>query len=400
MAKKVTGYIKLQIPAGKATPAPPVGPALGQHGVNIVQFTKEFNARTADQGDLIIPVVITVYADRSFSFVTKTPPAAVLLKKYCKVKSGSATPNKTKVATISKADLQKIAETKMPDLNAANLEAAMSMIAGTARSMGITVGEQQGKIVNHYPENRRGRENPRQYHQEVIIMKRGKRYAEAAKNVDRSVQYEAADAIALVKKTAVAKFDETIEAHIRTGCDGRHADQQIRGAVVLPHGTGKVVRILVFAKGAKADEAEAAGANYVGAEELIPKIQNEGWLDFDVVVATPDMMGVVGRLGRILGPKGLMPNPKAGTVTMDITKAINDIKAGKIEYRLDKTNIIHVPIGKASFTEDKLADNFQTLMDAIIKARPSALKGTFLKSVTLTSTMGPGVKLNVAKLLS
>ena len=231
-------------------------------------------------------------------------------------------------------------------------------------------------------------------------MKRGKRYAEAAKNVDRSVQYEAADAIALVKKTAVAKFDETIEAHIRTGCDGRHADQQIRGAVVLPHGTGKVVRILVFAKGAKADEAEAAGANYVGAEELIPKIQNEGWLDFDVVVATPDMMGVVGRLGRILGPKGLMPNPKAGTVTMDITKAINDIKAGKIEYRLDKTNIIHVPIGKASFTEEKLADNFQTLMDAIIKARPSALKGTFLKSVTLTSTMGPGVKLNVAKLLS
>ena len=218
--------------------------------------------------------------------------------------------------------------------------------------------------------------------------------------MNRSVQYEAADAIALVKKTAVAKFDETIEAHIRTGCDGRHADQQIRGAVVLPHGTGKVVRILVFAKGAKADEAEAAGANYVGAEELIPKIQNEGWLDFDVVVATPDMMGVVGRLGRILGPKGLMPNPKAGTVTMDITKAINDIKAGKIEYRLDKTNIIHVPIGKASFTEDKLADNFQTLMDAIIKARPSALKGTFLKSVTLTSTMGPGVKLNVAKLLS
>ncbi len=231
-------------------------------------------------------------------------------------------------------------------------------------------------------------------------MKRGKRYLEAAKNVDRSVLYDSADAIALVKKNAGAKFDETIEAHIRTGCDGRHADQQIRGAVVLPHGTGKVVRILVFAKGAKADEAEAAGADFVGAEELIPKIQNEGWLDFDVVVATPDMMGVVGRLGRTLGPKGLMPNPKAGTVTMDITKAINEIKAGKIEYRLDKTNIIHVPIGKASFTEDKLADNFQTLMDAIIKARPSTLKGTFLKSVTLTSTMGPGVKLNVSKLLA
>ena len=231
-------------------------------------------------------------------------------------------------------------------------------------------------------------------------MKRGKRYVEAAKSVDRATLYDAADAIALVKKNAVAKFDETIEAHIRTGCDGRHADQQIRGAVVLPHGTGKVVRILVFAKGVKADEAQAAGADYVGAEELIPKIQNEGWLDFDVVVATPDMMGVGGRLGRILGPKGLMPNPKAGTVTMDVTKAIKDIKAGKIEYRLDKTNIIHVPVGKASFEAEKLADNFQTLMDAIVKAKPSTLKGAYLKSVTLTSTMGPGVKLNVAKLMN
>jgi len=206
------------------------------------------------------------------------------------------------------------------------------------------------------------------------------------------------EAMALVKKLAVAKFDETIEAHIRTGCDGRHADQQIRGAVVLPHGTGKTVRILVFAKNAKAEEALAAGADYVGAEDLIPRIQNEGWFEFDVVVATPDMMGVVGRLGRVLGPKGLMPNPKAGTVTMDVTKAIKDIKAGKIEYRLDKTNIIHVPIGKASFTEEQLTDNFQTLMGAIIKARPAAVKGQFLKSVTVTPTMGPGVKVNTAKL--
>ena len=229
-------------------------------------------------------------------------------------------------------------------------------------------------------------------------MKSGKRYAELLKNVDRTALYDTADAIALVKKNASAKFDETIEVHIRTGCDGRHADQQIRGAVVLPHGTGKTVRILVFAKGPKADEAEAAGADYVGAEELIPRIQNEGWLDFDVVVATPDMMGVVGRLGRILGPKGLMPNPKAGTVTMDVTKAINDIKAGKIEYRLDKTNIVHVPVGKASFTEEQLAGNFQTLIDAILKAKPSTVKGAYLKSVTMTSTMGPGVKLNVAKL--
>ena len=229
-------------------------------------------------------------------------------------------------------------------------------------------------------------------------MKRGKRYQEAAKNIDRSVQYDVAEAIGLAKKSAVAKFDETIEVHIRTGCDGRHAEQQIRGAVVLPHGTGKTVRVLVFAKGTKLDEAQAAGADYVGGEELIPKIQNEGWLDFDVVVATPDMMGVVGRLGRVLGPKGLMPNPKAGTVTMDVTKAVNDINAGKIEYRLDKANIIHVPIGKASFTEEQLADNFQTLIDAVIKAKPSSAKGTYLRSVTIASTMGPGVKINVTKL--
>ena len=230
-------------------------------------------------------------------------------------------------------------------------------------------------------------------------MKRGKKYTEAAKVIERGILYDKDEAVSLVKKTAVAKFDETIEAHIRTGCDGRHADQQIRGAVVLPHGTGKKVRILVFAKDAKAEEAKAAGADFVGGDELIPKIQNENWFEFDVVVATPDMMGIVGRLGRVLGPKGLMPNPKAGTVTMDVTKAIQDIKAGKIEYRLDKTNIIHVPIGKASFTEEQLADNFQTLIDAVNKARPAAVKGQFLKSVTLTSTMGPGVKVNPAKLV-
>ena len=229
-------------------------------------------------------------------------------------------------------------------------------------------------------------------------MKHGKKYLEAAKAVDRSIQYDPADAISTVKKLATAKFDETIEVHIKTGCDGRHADQQIRGAVVLPHGTGKQVRVLVFAKGAKADEAVAAGAEFVGAEELIPRIQNDGWFDYDVVVATPDMMGVVGRLGRVLGPKGLMPNPKAGTVTMDVTKAVKEIKAGKIEYSLDKTNIIHVPIGKASFTEEQLSDNFQTLIGAINKAKPATLKGQYLKSVTLAPTMGPGVKVNTLKL--
>ena len=225
-------------------------------------------------------------------------------------------------------------------------------------------------------------------------MKTGKRYAEAMKNVDRAALYDVADAISIVKKNASAKFDETVELHIRTGCDGRHADQQIRGAVVLPHGTGKKVRILVFAKDAKAEEAKAAGADYVGGDELIPKIQNENWFEFDVVVATPDMMGVVGRLGRVLGPKGLMPNPKAGTVTMDVTKAINEIKAGKIEYRLDKTNIIHVPVGKASFTEEQLTENINTLMGAIVKAKPASAKGQYLKSVTVASTMGPGIHLN------
>jgi len=228
-------------------------------------------------------------------------------------------------------------------------------------------------------------------------MKHGKKYNESAKLVDRTNFYELDEAVALAKKTATAKFDETVEVHIRTGCDGRHADQQVRGAVVLPNGTGKTVKVLVFAKGDKVNEAEAAGADYVGGDELIPKIQNDGWLDFDVVVATPDMMGVVGRLGKVLGPKGLMPNPKAGTVTMDVTKAINDIKAGKIEYRLDKTNIIHCPIGKASFSEEQLLQNLNTLLDAIVKARPSTLKGQFLKSITLTSTMGPGVKVSVAK---
>lgn len=229
-------------------------------------------------------------------------------------------------------------------------------------------------------------------------MKRGKKYTEKEKLVDRATLYDMTDAFDLIQKTSGAKFDETIEAHIRLGVDSRHADQQVRGAVVLPHGTGKTVRVLVFAKGEKASEAEAAGANFVGAEDLVAKIQNENWFEFDVIVATPDMMGLVGRLGRVLGPKGLMPNPKAGTVTMDVTKAVNDIKAGKIEYRLDKTNIIHVPIGKASFGAEKLTENFKTLMSAVIKAKPSAAKGQYLKSVVLAATMGPGIRLNTAKI--
>ncbi len=229
-------------------------------------------------------------------------------------------------------------------------------------------------------------------------MKRGKKYKEKAKLINTATLYEVTDAVELVQKTSVAKFDETVEAHIRLGVDSRHADQQVRGAVVLPHGTGKKVRVLVFAKGDKANEAQAAGADYVGAEELITKIQNENWFEFDVAVATPDMMGIVGRIGRVLGPKGLMPNPKAGTVTMDVAKAVTDIKAGKIEYRLDKTNIIHVPIGRVSFGTEKIKENFDTLMSAVIKAKPAAAKGQYLKSVVICSTMGPGIKVNPSKI--
>ncbi|MDD6762184.1 MAG: 50S ribosomal protein L1 [Clostridiales bacterium] len=229
-------------------------------------------------------------------------------------------------------------------------------------------------------------------------MFRGKKYKDSVKLVDKSKLYDTDEAMKLVTETAKAKFDETVEAHIRLGVDSRHADQQVRGAIVLPHGTGKSVRVLVFAKGAKAEEAKAAGADYVGEMDLVQKIQGENWFDFDVVVATPDMMGVVGRLGRVLGPKGLMPSPKAGTVTMDVTKAVKEIKAGKIEYRLDKTNIIHCPIGKASFGAEKLAENFNALVGAVIKAKPSAAKGQYLRSVVIASTMGPGIKINQAKL--
>ena len=229
-------------------------------------------------------------------------------------------------------------------------------------------------------------------------MKRGKKYMEKAALIDRMMQYDTKDAIELVQKVSFAKYDETVEAHIRLGVDSRHADQQVRGAVVLPHGTGKTMRILVFAKGDKASEAEAAGADFVGAEELVPKIQNENWFEYDVIIATPDMMGVVGRLGRVLGPKGLMPNPKSGTVTNDLTKAIEDIKAGKVEYRLDKTNIIHVPLGKVSFGTEKLQENFETLLAAVVRAKPAAAKGQYLRSITIAPSMGPGIKLNTAKL--
>ncbi len=230
--------------------------------------------------------------------------------------------------------------------------------------------------------------------------KRGKKYQESAKLVDRAALYEANEALELVIQTAKAKFDETVEAHIKLGVDSRHADQQVRGAIVLPHGTGRTSKVLVFAKGDKVKEAEAAGADFVGAEDMVEKIQKENWFGFDVVVATPDMMGLVGRLGRVLGPKGLMPNPKSGTVTFDVEKAVKEIKAGKVEYRLDKTNIIHVPLGKVSFGTEKLNDNFHTLMEAVVKAKPAAAKGQYLRSVVVASTMGPGVKINPVKVMA
>ena len=230
-------------------------------------------------------------------------------------------------------------------------------------------------------------------------MFRGKKYTDSAKQIDKSMLYDTADAMELIVKTAPAKFDETVELHVKLGVDSRHADQQVRGAIVLPHGTGKTQRVLVFAKGDKAEAAKAAGADFVGEMDMVQKIQSENWFDYDVVVATPDMMGVVGRLGKVLGPKGLMPSPKAGTVTMDVTKAVNEIKAGKVEYRLDKTNIIHCPIGKVSFGPEKLAENFNAIMGAIVKAKPAAAKGQYIKSCTVVSTMGPGVKVNGAKLM-
>ena len=328
MAKKVLTLIKLQIPAGAANPAPPVGPALGQHGVNIMEFCKAFNAQTQQDAGTIIPVEITVFEDRSFTFITKTPPAAVLIRQAIGIDKGSGEPHMNKVGTISQAQIRAIAEQKMPDLNANDLDAASKIIAGTARSMGVDVKR--------------------------LIVARGRRYREQYEKVDRDRQYDPAEAIALIKEVASAKFDETVELHIRLGVNVRHAEEQLRGTLALPHGLGKDVTIAVFAQGDKARDAEAAGADFVGGDDLAKRVE-EGWTDFDVAIATPDMMPVVGRLGRILGPQGKMPNPKVGTVTQDVEKAVNESKAGKVEYRTDRQAIVHLAIGKSSFDERKPA---------------------------------------------
>ena len=368
MARKVLTLIKLQVPGGAANPAPPVGPALGQHGVNIMEFCKAFNAQTQQDAGTIIPVEITVFEDRSFTFITKTPPAAVLIKQAIGIDKGSGEPNRTKVGTITRAQVRQIAEQKMPDLNAHDVDQASKIIEGTARSMGV----------------------------DVTPMKHGKRYRANLEKVDREHAYEPAEAVRIIKDFEPAKFDETVEVHIRTGLNVRHAEQQLRGTISLPHGLGKEMTVAVFAKGDKAREAEEAGADHVGAEDLAERVEG-GFTDFDVAIATPDMMPVVGKLGRILGPQGKMPNPKVGTVTMDVSKAVSESKAGKIEYRTDRHAIVHLPIGKLSFEGDVLLENYAALIDEIVRAKPAAAKGRYLHTVTITTTTNPGVRIDPSR---
>ena len=369
MAKKVLTMIKLQVPAGAANPAPPVGPALGQHGVNIMEFCKAFNAQTQDQagGGTIIPVEITVFEDRSFTFITKTPPAAVLIKQAIGIDKGSGEPNREKVGTITEAQVRAIAEQKLPGPERARRRSGVEDHRG------------------HRPLDGRGRGR---------LMKRGKTYREKYATIDREHNYEPREAIRLIKGLQRAKFAETVELHIRTGLNVRHADEQLRGTLALPHGLGKEVKIAVFAKGDKAREAEEAGADYVGADELAKRIEEENWTDFDVAIATPDMMPVVGKLGRVLGPQGKMPNPKVGTVTMDVAKAVEESKAGKVEYRTDRAAIVHLTLGKTDFPEEALLENYAAVIDEIVRAKPAAAKGRYLRTITLTTTMGPGIRVD------
>ena len=395
--KRLTAVIKLQINAGAATPAPPVGPALGQHGVNIMEFCKAYNAATESQRGNVIPVEISVFEDRSFTFVTKTPPAARMLLKAAGVEKGSGEPHKTKVATVTRDQVREIATTKMADLNANDLDQAEKIIAGTARSMGITVQlspRRTDRRRQHLWEGRPGpyttRPGPSAPRRGTTMAKHGKKYRKVAEQVDRDNLYSPLQAAALAKQTSTTSYDATVEVAMRLGVDPRKADQMVRGTVNLPHGTGKTARVIVFATGDKAAEAEAAGADVVGSDDLIEKIQG-GFLDFDAAIATPDQMAKVGRIARILGPRGLMPNPKTGTVTPDVTKAVNDIKGGKINFRVDKQANLHLVIGKTSFDEAKLVENYAAALDEVLRAKPSSAKGRYLKKVTVSTTMGPGI---------
>src|ERR1700747_228442 len=363
MAKKVTGYLKLQVPAGAANPSPPLGPALVQRGLNIMEFCKAFNAQTQkEEKNTPIPVIITIYADRSFTFEMKTPPMSYFLKQAAKIQSGSKAPGRDKAGKVSKAQVREIAEKKMKDLNCDTVEAAMRMVEGSARSMGLEVAGTAARTT-------------------------GKRLKKAREGVDREKTYPLAEAIKMVKERAKAKFDETIEVAINLGVDPRHGDQMVRGVVLLPNGTGRSLRVGVFARGAKADEAKAAGADVVGAEDLVEKVQ-AGNIDFDRCIATPDMMPLVGRLGKVLGPRGMMPNPKVGTGTMDVTSAVKGAKGGSVEFRAEKAGIVQAGVGKASFSEDKLIENIKALAYAVQKARPAGAKGTFINRGGISSTTG------------
>ena len=391
MAKKVSGYIKLQIPAGQANPAPPVGPALGQHGVNIMEFCKQYNAVTKDQAGLVIPVVITVYQDKSFTFVTKSPPAAVLLKKAAKIAAGSGEPNKKKVGKVTKKQLLEIVETKKADLNARDPEMAARMIAGTARLWG-------SRLWNNLKNSGRV-ERPVSTAPRKMPKKTSKRFSKALEMVEPGKSYSVAEAAELLGKFPKAKFDESIEIAFKMTIDPRKTDQMIRGTVRLPHGSGKEVKVLVFAKeGEAATAAKDAGAEFVGFEEYIEKVTS-GWTGFDVAVATPEAMAEVRKLGRVLGPRGLMPNPKTGTVTDDTAKAVQEVKAGRVEYKLDKGANIQVLAGKVSFSADQIADNANTIIDEIIKAKPSAAKGRYIENCVLSSTMSPGIPLDLKGIL-
>ncbi len=374
MAKKVTGYLKLQVPAGAANPSPPIGPALGQRGLNIMEFCKAFNAQTQkEEKNTPIPVVITIYADRSFTFEMKTPPMSFFIKKAAKLTSGSKLPGRDKAGAVTKAQVREIAEAED---EGSELRHRRS-------------GHEDGRGLSPFDGRRGGG---------VTVMAIAKRLKKAREGVDREKLYPLAEAIKMVKERATSKFDETVEIAINLGVDPRHADQMVRGVVTLPNGTGRTLRVGVFARGAKADEAKAAGADVVGAEDLVEKVQG-GQIDFDRCIATPDMMPLVGRLGKVLGPRGMMPNPKIGTVTMDVTTAVKGAKGGSVEFRVEKAGIVQAGIGKASFSEEKLVQNVKALADAVAKAKPAGAKGTYIQRVAVSSTMGPGVKVEPGSLL-
>src|ERR1700683_5533424 len=381
MAKKIQSTVKLQLPAMKATPAPPVGTALGPHGVNIMDFCKQFNAKTSKEPDgMIIPVLVTIYSDRTFTFILKTPPASELLKRAAGIVKGQTEPNRNKVGKLTRKQVEEIAKLKMPDLNTMNLDAAVRSIMGTARNMGIEVSEEF-----EAGEDTMGRS-----------AKIGGKNIDRARKLVEARPYKLEEAAELLRKAHFVKFDETVELVLNLGVDPKQSDQMVRGTVVLPHGLGKSKRVVVIASGDKVREAQEAGADFVGGEDMVQKI-TEGWIDYEAVIATPDMMRSAGKLGKVLGPRGMMPNPKTGTVTTDVAKAVQEIKAGKVEFRLDKTGIIHSPVGKISFTAQALAGNAHALLAAIQKAKPAAAKGKYIKRITLTSTMGPGIPIDHAE---